>query len=287
MRSSITRRLTLRVGVSVPLATLHSSPSVVLTSSVPQTAGAAVSWAATRPGSPPPPPAPAPAPTVAVIVTVTEPPAGTTPFQVTVLVPTVAAAVPWLFRGAGSTVSGAICDHPNCGPDFTRRQYDSRVIRYYEDGTQLSRAVNQGTDPIGAPLAARMTRCGVDLVGLDFLAPGDPRLARATWQLIGSRVDVRMPIDELRRIATDRGVEVKDDYGPGKLVLEIYEKTTEHALWGPVFVCDYPREVSPLARPHQPGYAQLGDCRRPHLRHAVPVVECRYGSYRLDHHSDA
>jgi lysyl-tRNA synthetase class 2 len=41
------------------------------------------------------------------------------------------------------------------------------------------------------------------------------------------------------------------DWGPGKLVLELYEKTTESAIWGPVFVCDYPKEVSPLARDHR------------------------------------
>ncbi len=67
----------------------------------------------------------------------------------------------------------------------------------------------------------------------------------------GIRIDVRMPIEELRRIAEEHGVEVKDDYGPGKLVLEIYEKTTEHRLWGPIFVLDYPKEVSPLARDHR------------------------------------
>ena len=67
----------------------------------------------------------------------------------------------------------------------------------------------------------------------------------------GVTVDVRMPVEELRRIAADHGVEVEDSYGPGKLVLEIYEKTTEHALWGPVFVVDYPKEVSPLARDHR------------------------------------
>jgi lysyl-tRNA synthetase class 2 len=60
-----------------------------------------------------------------------------------------------------------------------------------------------------------------------------------------------MPLDELRRIATDHGVEVEVDYGPGKLVLEIFEKTTEAELWGPVFVMDYPKEVSPLARDHR------------------------------------
>ena len=47
------------------------------------------------------------------------------------------------------------------------------------------------------------------------------------------------------------GVPFEDGWGPGKLILEIYEKTTESELWGPVFVCDYPKEVSPLARDHR------------------------------------
>jgi len=67
----------------------------------------------------------------------------------------------------------------------------------------------------------------------------------------GTHVDVRMPVDELRRIAEEHGVAFDDGWGPGKLVLEIYEKTTEPELWGPVFVCDYPKEVSPLARDHR------------------------------------
>jgi lysyl-tRNA synthetase, class II len=67
----------------------------------------------------------------------------------------------------------------------------------------------------------------------------------------GVRVDVRMPLDELRRIAAEVGVEVDPAWGPGKLVLEVYEKTTEAELWGPVFVTDYPLEVSPLARDHR------------------------------------
>ena len=49
----------------------------------------------------------------------------------------------------------------------------------------------------------------------------------------------------------EHGVEPDEPWGPGKLVLEIYEKTTEAELWGPVFVIDYPKEVSPLARDHR------------------------------------
>jgi lysyl-tRNA synthetase class 2 len=67
----------------------------------------------------------------------------------------------------------------------------------------------------------------------------------------GARVDVNMSVDELRRIADAHGVSFDESWGPGKLVLEIYEKTTETELWGPVFVCDYPKEVSPLARDHR------------------------------------
>jgi lysyl-tRNA synthetase class 2 len=67
----------------------------------------------------------------------------------------------------------------------------------------------------------------------------------------GVRLDLRMPLDDLRRIATEHGVEVEEAWGPGKLVLEVYEKTTEAELWGPIFVTDYPKEVSPLARDHR------------------------------------
>jgi lysyl-tRNA synthetase, class II len=67
----------------------------------------------------------------------------------------------------------------------------------------------------------------------------------------GVRVDVRMGVDELRAMARDHGVETEPSWGPGKLILEIYEKTTEAELWGPVFVTDYPKEVSPLARDHR------------------------------------
>ena len=67
----------------------------------------------------------------------------------------------------------------------------------------------------------------------------------------GRRVTVDMPVAELRTIAGELGVHIEPGYGPGKIILEIYEKTTEAKLWGPIFVLDHPKEVSPLARDHR------------------------------------
>jgi lysyl-tRNA synthetase class 2 len=76
-------------------------------------------------------------------------------------------------------------------------------------------------------------------------------MAELVGEHAGVHVDVAQDVDELRRAAGDLGVPVDASWGPGKIVLEIYEKTTEARLWGPVFVCDYPKEVSPLARDHR------------------------------------
>ena len=64
-------------------------------------------------------------------------------------------------------------------------------------------------------------------------------------------VSLEMPLDELRAICDRFGVEHKPSYGPGKLILEIYEKTVEGNLWEPTFVTEYPKEVSPLSRDHR------------------------------------
>jgi lysyl-tRNA synthetase class 2 len=49
--------------------------------------------------------------------------------------------------------------------------------------------------------------------------------------------------------ARSLGIAVEPGWGPGKTLLEIFEKTAESSLIQPTFVTDYPVEVSPLARP--------------------------------------
>ena len=90
-----------------------------------------------------------------------------------------------------------------------------------------------------------------------------PRWRRATMaelitEATGREVHLDLGANGLRATASDLGVPIRAEWGAGKLMLEIYEKTTEPGLWGPVFVCDYPQEVSPLARAHRsaPGYVE-------------------------------
>src|SRR3954449_8704693 len=78
--------------------------------------------------------------------------------------------------------AAAFRDFPDCGPDHTRAVYDATLVRYYEDSTWLSATVDGG-EPGGLTpqVAAAMMRCGVDLLGMDQLLPGDGRLDALVW----------------------------------------------------------------------------------------------------------
>ena len=52
----------------------------------------------------------------------------------------------------------------------------------------------------------------------------------------------------LATVAADKGIAVQDNYGAGKLQIEIFEKTCEDRLDDPTFITAYPTEVSPLSR---------------------------------------
>ncbi len=83
-------------------------------------------------------------------------------------------------------------------------------------------------------------------------------MAELTSDRVGEPIDIHTPVDRLRELCDAHEVPWKPTHGPGKLLLELYEKTTEHTLWDPTFVIDYPVEVSPLSRAHrdQPGLVE-------------------------------
>ena len=54
----------------------------------------------------------------------------------------------------------------------------------------------------------------------------------------------------LRKRCELLGIPVKPEDGPGKLQIELFEKTVEGSLLDPTFIYAYPAEVSPLSRPN-------------------------------------
>ena len=53
---------------------------------------------------------------------------------------------------------------------------------------------------------------------------------------------------DLRELAKQLKIQVRDQDGIGKLQIEIFENTVEHLLIQPTFITEYPTETSPLAR---------------------------------------
>jgi lysyl-tRNA synthetase class 2 len=66
---------------------------------------------------------------------------------------------------------------------------------------------------------------------------------------LGEEIDLERT--NLPAIADKNGVSVDPAWGPGKIAQELFEKLVEESLFEPTFVLDFPREVSPLARPHR------------------------------------
>jgi lysyl-tRNA synthetase class 2 len=103
-------------------------------------------------------------------------------------------------------------------------------------------------------------RCALDVTGaLEITFRGQTIDLGAPWQritvlgsvseVLGEEVTLDRP--DLAGLAEARGVPVNPGWPSGKIVLEIFEKLVEPWLVQPTFVCDYPRDVSPLARPHR------------------------------------
>ena len=66
--------------------------------------------------------------------------------------------------------------------------------------------------------------------------------------VLGKQVTVDTPVEELAAAAREKGLEIKPEWTAGKIIAEIYDELGEDTIVNPTFVCDYPIEVSPLAK---------------------------------------
>ena len=66
--------------------------------------------------------------------------------------------------------------------------------------------------------------------------------------VLGKQVTIDTPVEELASAAREKGLEIKPEWTAGKIIAEIYDELGEDTIVNPTFVCDYPSEVSPLAK---------------------------------------
>jgi len=132
-------------------------------------------------------------------------------------------------------------------PEFTMLELYEAFVDYTEMMTLTEELI-----ACAARAAIGTTEVRWDGHDLDLVPPFRRRaLIDLVRDHAGVDVHPSQPLGELRAKCDRLGVPYKNEWGPGKLVLEIYEKTTEQAIVQPTFVLDYPREVSPLAREHR------------------------------------
>ncbi|MGH8984610.1 MAG: lysine--tRNA ligase [Acidimicrobiia bacterium] len=136
----------------------------------------------------------------------------------------------------------------------TRWQPEFTMLELYEAFVDYSEMMTLTEDMVSDAARAAIGTTVVEVGGqmIDLTPPWERRtMLDLIREHAGVDVHPAMPVEKLERVCDDLGVPYETGWDPGKLVMEIYEKTTEDKLVGPVFVLDYPRDVSPLARAHR------------------------------------
>ncbi len=139
-------------------------------------------------------------------------------------------------------------------PEFTALEA-YRAFGDVTDGMDLTELLIVGAaeDAVGR-LAFSVGDAQVDLT------PPWPRrpLLDMLEERLGRRVHPTDPVEDLRKVGEEHGIDPLPGWGPGKLVFELYDQVLLPDLVAPVFVCGFPVEVSPLAR-HTAGDPTMAD----------------------------
>ena len=89
-------------------------------------------------------------------------------------------------------------------------------------------------------------------VELDFSRPWKRiTMTEAIKQVSGVDVGQIEDLDQARQLASQLGVELKDEDSRGAVINAIFEEKAEHTLVQPTFIIDYPVEISPLTKLHR------------------------------------
>jgi lysyl-tRNA synthetase class 2 len=135
---------------------------------------------------------------------------------------------------------------PRHNPEFTMLELYAAYWDYHDMMSFVEELVSGvALDVVGTTETEYQGRA------FSFAAPWPRRtMASLVSEAVGEDVSVHTPREHLVELLEQRDVSVHASWGPGRCLAELFEATCEENLWNPVFVTEYPVEVSPLARRH-------------------------------------
>ena len=129
-------------------------------------------------------------------------------------------------------------------PEFTTME----AYRAYSDLEGMKRlaegVIKAANKAVGNPEVIEYQGQTIDLSGEWACRP----MTDIVSDVLGYKVTLDTPVDELASAARAKGIEIKPEWTAGKIIAEIYDELGEDTIVNPTFVCDYPIEVSPLAK---------------------------------------
>lgn len=129
-------------------------------------------------------------------------------------------------------------------PEFTTMEA-YRAFSDLEGMKALAQGVIKAANKaIGNPEVIEYQGQAIDLSGEWASRP----MTDIVSDVLGKQVTIDTPVEELASAAREKGLEIKPEWTAGKIIAEIYDELGEDTIVNPTFVCDYPIEVSPLAK---------------------------------------
>lgn len=141
----------------------------------------------------------------------------------------------------------------NEGVDSTHSPEFTTLEAYQAWGDQFTMAaliqkiIVACADALGIDGPLRTAQGDIDLRGEWAWVGVYPGLS----EKIGREVTPQTSVDELRAIAAEQDIAIKDEWDAQKLVIELFGEIVEPTLIQPTFVYDYPPAAQPLAREHR------------------------------------
>ena len=145
-------------------------------------------------------------------------------------------------------------------PEFTMLEAYEAYVDYHDTMSLVEDLVRAIAEAVNGSLIVTAQEQEIDLAKpferrdmFDVIESVTGRDLRDAWDPSeGSKLDA---------VAREMNVHVDTAWGPGKLLAEIFEQTTEKNVLGPTFVTGFPKDVSPLAKDHRsiPGFTEHAD----------------------------